>query len=230
MSRYEINPLHINGLGPHYCAVGYDRRNRTFFLQVTRHGEDTPNVYLGKSRHEYTNLEIFLTIAQVAGVRFGDDLREQLKHDQAGRMPHGGTWPAVGTGIDGWTLRASEYPQLFKDSEAIEDHTDAKRKSKKPICSSCGSDNVLSDANARWNIATQRWEMTTVFDNTDCLDCDAECSVLEIDAADVVSRWAECNDCASKSDDVSSAGTVCNNCKRGMMAVHYKVLPGGSSC
>jgi hypothetical protein len=46
-------------------------------------------------------------------------------------------------------------------------------------CDHCGGENVTRDGAARWNKDTQRWELTTVFDNADCEDCGGETRLVE---------------------------------------------------
>jgi hypothetical protein len=130
MSRYEINPLIPNGSSqPHYCAVGYDSKNRTFFLQVTPHGADKPRHYIGQSRHEYTSLEIFATAARLAGVEFGENLLKQLRADQilsSSPSPDivRNTFAAeIDAVIDGWTCRSYVTADDFhpgQDAESSE--------------------------------------------------------------------------------------------------------------
>jgi hypothetical protein len=43
--------------------------------------------------------------------------------------------------------------------------------------SHCGGSNVFFDATAMWSIGKQGYIMMTTHDNTDCEDCDGECSV-----------------------------------------------------
>lgn len=40
------------------------------------------------------------------------------------------------------------------------------------VCKECGSDNVTTDAAARWS--GDRWEVSTVYDNSNCQNCEAE--------------------------------------------------------
>jgi hypothetical protein len=42
------------------------------------------------------------------------------------------------------------------------------------ICARCGSDNVVKDAYARWNVTHQKWELSAVFDASFCEACDGE--------------------------------------------------------
>ncbi|AMN44714.1 hypothetical protein [Rhodoplanes sp. Z2-YC6860] len=43
------------------------------------------------------------------------------------------------------------------------------------VCATCGSDRVLSDAYAAWDVATQQWELMQTFDKgAYCEQCDGE--------------------------------------------------------
>ena len=46
-------------------------------------------------------------------------------------------------------------------------------------CSSCGSDQVLRDAWAEWDVTQQCWVLQNVFDAAFCESCDSECSIEE---------------------------------------------------
>lgn len=41
-----------------------------------------------------------------------------------------------------------------------------------PVCRTCGSENVVCDAWARWDRVTQAWKLDQTFDDTFCHDCD----------------------------------------------------------
>lgn len=56
----------------------------------------------------------------------------------------------------------------------------------KMVCSECGSDNVLKDAYAAWNVETQEWELSATFDNTVCDNCGAVDSVIEVEIEDAI--------------------------------------------
>ena len=43
-----------------------------------------------------------------------------------------------------------------------------------PICIACGSERIVRDAWASWNINTQDWNLAAVFDYTFCLACEEE--------------------------------------------------------
>lgn len=42
------------------------------------------------------------------------------------------------------------------------------------LCPSCGSDDVVKDACARWNPAAREWEISSLYDSETCCACDAE--------------------------------------------------------
>jgi hypothetical protein len=44
----------------------------------------------------------------------------------------------------------------------------------KIVCDECGSDNVVRDAWAEWDVEKQEWVLRTVFDFGKCEDCEAE--------------------------------------------------------
>lgn len=54
-------------------------------------------------------------------------------------------------------------------------------KFEKPICNTCGSDNVMADAWAEWDVSKQRWEISNTFDEMFCQDCDGptKCTWVE---------------------------------------------------
>lgn len=64
-----------------------------------------------------------------------------------------------------------------------------------PVCPKCGSDNVVTDAAARWSKANQEWEVSNIFDKGHgCDDCGAE---------DIEFAWVEKNSQETRSlDDI----------------------------
>lgn len=46
------------------------------------------------------------------------------------------------------------------------------------ICERCGSDNVMHDAWAVWNVAAQEWELGAVFDYMHCDRCEGETTIV----------------------------------------------------
>lgn len=46
-----------------------------------------------------------------------------------------------------------------------------------PVCRQCGSDDVLKDAYACWNVETQEWELLTTFDEFVCEKCEGPTQV-----------------------------------------------------
>lgn len=52
----------------------------------------------------------------------------------------------------------------------------------KQVCSTCGSDDVLADATARWDADEQRWEVTNISDKGhSCNECDGECKIEQVE-------------------------------------------------
>jgi hypothetical protein len=49
------------------------------------------------------------------------------------------------------------------------------------VCGSCGSEKVLRDAWAEWDIESQEWVLQNVFDYAFCEACDSETAVEEIE-------------------------------------------------
>jgi hypothetical protein len=50
----------------------------------------------------------------------------------------------------------------------------------KMVCAHCGSDDVLADAYAKWDVETQTWEVTQTFDKGACCNkCDGETRIEE---------------------------------------------------
>lgn len=47
------------------------------------------------------------------------------------------------------------------------------------VCTTCGSSDVIRDAEARWKSETKDWELSNLCDSTYCNACDDECDVLE---------------------------------------------------
>jgi len=47
------------------------------------------------------------------------------------------------------------------------------------ICRYCGSENVMRDAWAIWNVTLQEWELDNVFDAAFCEDCGNPTSIDE---------------------------------------------------
>lgn len=49
-------------------------------------------------------------------------------------------------------------------------------------CASCGSEDVLRDAWACWNVEEQAWELDQTFDHAFCGHCEGDCTIEEIAA------------------------------------------------
>lgn len=53
------------------------------------------------------------------------------------------------------------------------------------VCSRCGSDDCGRDATARWNLITQEWEISGIFDNSWCDACGTDDpGLLEVEITD----------------------------------------------
>jgi peptide subunit release factor 1 (eRF1) len=51
------------------------------------------------------------------------------------------------------------------------------------ICSKCGSTNVVSDTRAEWDVDNQVWLVVGHYDSSECLDCEEEESLIEVELA-----------------------------------------------
>ena len=45
---------------------------------------------------------------------------------------------------------------------------------RKPVCPSCGSDDLNCDASAKWDGVAQKWDLTTTYDDMTCDSCGRE--------------------------------------------------------
>lgn len=54
----------------------------------------------------------------------------------------------------------------------------------KPVCATCGSENVVADAWAEWDFEKQEWVLQTSFDDKFCHDCETSCKVNWIEVPD----------------------------------------------
>lgn len=51
------------------------------------------------------------------------------------------------------------------------------------LCSKCGSTNVVSDTRAKWNVSRQEWLVVGHYDSSECLDCEEEADLIEVELA-----------------------------------------------
>ena len=51
----------------------------------------------------------------------------------------------------------------------------------RPRCATCGSDDVVRDAWAFWDVAAGRWVFGAMFDQARCEDCDADTEIVWIE-------------------------------------------------
>lgn len=54
----------------------------------------------------------------------------------------------------------------------------------KYVCTTCGSDDVMTDAWAEWNPATMQNELRSSFDDEHCESCEGECRTEEVEITD----------------------------------------------
>lgn len=52
---------------------------------------------------------------------------------------------------------------------------------KQPVCTHCGSSEVLLDAYAVWDMEKQAWVLQNTFDAAVCEICDGECNVKMVE-------------------------------------------------
>jgi hypothetical protein len=51
------------------------------------------------------------------------------------------------------------------------------------VCGKCGSTNVISDTRAKWSVRQQRWNLVGHYDSSECLDCEEEGELIEVELA-----------------------------------------------
>jgi hypothetical protein len=51
------------------------------------------------------------------------------------------------------------------------------------VCKDCGSTNVISDSRASWDVPTQQWVVVGHYDSAECLDCETETHLIEVELA-----------------------------------------------
>lgn len=51
------------------------------------------------------------------------------------------------------------------------------------ICDQCGGTNVISDSRAKWDVQTQQWIVVGHYDSAECLDCETERHLIEVELA-----------------------------------------------
>jgi rRNA maturation endonuclease Nob1 len=54
----------------------------------------------------------------------------------------------------------------------------------KPVCATCGSEEVLSDAYAVWSVEDQCWDLLEAYDAKFCDTCGGECSVKWVETTE----------------------------------------------
>jgi hypothetical protein len=51
------------------------------------------------------------------------------------------------------------------------------------VCARCGSSNVISDTTAQWSARKQKWIVIGHYDSSECLDCEQEGRIIEVELA-----------------------------------------------
>lgn len=85
-----------------------------------------------------------------------------------------GSFPYAGNLYDRWSLCSAET-SLQTAQTPVE-----------PVCDVCGSDDLVKDAAAAWDVATQAWVLLSTYDSTTCQACERE--------GDDICRWPAVSD------------------------------------
>ncbi len=85
-----------------------------------------------------------------------------------------GSFPYAGNLYDRWSLCSAD-PSLQNAQTPV-----------KPVCDVCGSDDLVKDAAAAWDVATQAWVLLSTYDSTTCQACERE--------GDDICRWPAVSD------------------------------------
>jgi len=68
------------------------------------------------------------------------------------------------------------------------------------VCEHCGSNDILTDAWARWNVETQEMELSSVMDAEECVHCGGETSTRSI-PADTICTCGHDPECDGKNGE-----------------------------
>ena len=49
------------------------------------------------------------------------------------------------------------------------------------VCKTCGSDDIVKDAWAKWDYSLQQWVLLQAFDNVWCEKCEGETNLIEVE-------------------------------------------------
>lgn len=108
---------------------------------------------------------------EVATLRAGDFETEDARHRCAIAIQ------AVGMAADGEAYRTA-YARIAGRPDA------PSKPAVTPVCTRCGSGDLVRDASAEWDDPAQRWELGGVYDSTTCQSCSAE--------SDDLCAWVSC--------------------------------------
>lgn len=138
----------------------------------------------------------YLTAGKMYPVTFEDGRLFEITADNGSGIcclwtgcPHlGGNWTKVTEEVSESNPVITVPPDsvlIHQVTTALPEHsfTEPKRKVK-PVCTHCGGSNIFFDAVSTWDVERQEQVMLNTFDNTDCEDCEGECSVNWIEVTE----------------------------------------------
>jgi hypothetical protein len=81
------------------------------------------------------------------------------------------------------------------------------RKREKPICTECGSDSIVVDANAEWDVDAADWVVSCTFNDASCGECEGGCSIewVEVDR--------KCDTCWAYCTEAEMGDGTCKRCE-----------------
>ncbi len=85
---------------------------------------------------------------------------------------------AISTALDQSLPANSSLPRDVCHHAGMEAHK--KEPKVRMICEECGSENVMHDAWAVWDVDAQEWSLGAVFDYMHCDTCEGETHIVEV--------------------------------------------------
>lgn len=103
----------------------------------------------------------------------------------------GDVWAAIREAAENCIYFNERIPNLsyeieFLPPDPTEPPTGAGKGAVKPVCSRCGSDTLVRDACVRWDVETQKWDLSDSYDCTICDLCGSE--------SDELAKWVPAGD------------------------------------
>src|SRR5690606_40474676 len=89
-------------------------------------------------------------------------------------LPRRAAWrcTAISTDSDQFVPAKASLPPVACHHARMAD--EKKQPRVQVVCGTCGSTDVSRDAWGDWNVATQQWELRSVYDDAHCHDCERE--------------------------------------------------------